>query len=297
MLRDPSIHMCRSDLIRILEKERVIQRILDREFLFAQDIVSVLLTHYKDNIKDRIILTALAKTRKKLERTVLAEENIVEDFNKVYNAAMLANNIKTLPIKKSDPHYLTLKEIAKQAYDFCQLFDLPLEAGFNLYVDIGIKLLDRKFSIYRLKSYSIKIVEHYDNKILIENDSTPDRTIAMAKAWQSAMSQFFGQDIKVEGIKEYIYFVHAKNDADHMQADYQDWINAQFEKWAFLNNAPAFSQLHGENAGLNYSLYMGKESKEFASEEEKTYFKNVKGEKKIQTKADKQKKTGRKPTV
>ena len=284
MKRDPAIHIRRSDLQEILS-------------LSDHEVGMLMISAHKVNIRNRIVITAPAKTRKKLERTVQAEENVTVLFNTIYNGVTLANHIKTLPIKKNDPQYLTLKEISKQAYDFCVLFDLGQEDGFKLYVELGIKLLDRKFSIYRLKSASHKIADYYKNLQVIDEDETPDKTKEMYLIWQKVMLKCFGQNIKVGNVNQFVHFVYAKRDADVMGAKYDDWIEAQFDKWAFLNSAPEFSQLNGENAALVYQVYMGKTDKEYESDEEKNYFKKIKDETTITDKKSKQEEAVRKSRV
>lgn len=272
-MRDPSIHVKRSDLLKILSDYGINHR----------DMPGIMLAASKKALKFRANLTLPAKTRKKAERVLEAGDELVEEFNRAYVTVMAENNIKVLSIRKNNTQYLTLKEITQSAREFCTLFELDPQQGFLMYIRMGVKLLNKKYSLYRLKSVSDRIVDRYRTTLTINTDPSPINTGLMYAAWERAVKKYFNSVIDVKGdIDKYVHFVYAKQDADSVEARYEDWIDAQFEKWAFINNIPEFSQLHGDNAKINYKVFMSKGST--GSSTEQTYFNNLKHGKKIKTK-------------
>ena len=273
-MKDPAIHIKRSDLLGLISKYG----------LNLHDVNSIMKEALKSSIRNRINVTTKAGGKKKADRHIESDTNLVSDFNRLYSGIMIANNIKTLTITKTSIQYLTLKEVTSQALEFSKLFELAFEHGFNVYINLGIKLLGNKFSLYRLKGIATKIVEYYRDTLVIQKDPTPDKTTAMEKAWEVALKRCFKTYISYDFVTR-VHFVYAKNDAESMKALPQDWIDAQFEKWSYLNNVPQFTQLYGDNAKLIYQTYMATLKKENTTIDEQAYFKQVKNATEIPIKA------------
>jgi len=272
-MRDPSLHIKRSDLFNILVDYGINHR----------DMPGIMLAASKKALKYRANLTLPAKTRKKAERVLEAGDELVEEFNRAYMAVMAENNIKVLAVHKNNTQYLTLKEITQLAREFCTLFELDPQQGFLMYVRLGVKILNKKYSLYRLKAVADRIVDRYRTTLAINNDPSPIHTSEVYAAWERTVKKYFNITLDIKGdVDKYVHFVYAKIDADSVGANYDDWMCAQFEKWSFLQSMPEFSQLHGDNAKINYKVYMSKGST--GSSTENTYFNNLKHGKKIKTK-------------
>lgn len=276
MERDPSIHIKRSRLKEIFEAEG----------LDTSKINKVMERALKYSIRNRVIVTGKSKTRKKTEKVSSIDDKVVAKFHRIYDAILKEKGIKTLSIKKSDKKYLTLKEIAGQAKDFCDMFNLQYDEGFKKYVEIGVFLLDRKFSLYRFKGYGDKIVTYYQNLDIIDKDENKEATYEFYQFWKAGLWEYAGEVIDIKDANKYVNFVYGRKDADANNADYIDWINAQFEKWSFLNVVPELTQFHGDNAAYNYQIYMANKNKKYDSKEEADYFKKV-SNKKISNKKNK----------
>ena len=277
-MKDPSIHIRRSDLIEIFKSLR-----LD---LDIYDLANTLLVQARQySIQNRVQVTTKAKAKKKSDRSVESDTKLLDQFNRIYMGVMLSNNIKTMSIGKTSPQYPTLKEVCGQAKEFSDLLGMAYEQGFKLYVETGVHLLGNKFGIYRLKGYALKILEYHQAKTLINNDPNPDGTDDIITAWSQAVRVYYKTSIELEDDAQRAHFIHAREMADSLKADYYDYICSHFEKWAYLNSIPSFSQLYGDQSKLIYQTYMAKVKKENPSKEETTYFNKVKtNEKTIQTK-------------
>jgi hypothetical protein len=272
-MRNPSVHVRRSELFEIL----VDYGINDR------DMPSIMQKASKINIKNRVNLILPAKTRQKAERIIEAGNDLVGMFNQAYITVMAENHIKVLSMRKGNPQFLAFTEIASQAKEFCDLFELDYMQGFLIFLRMGVTILNKKYSLYRLKGASDRIVDKYRTMQTINNDPNQLSTQLMYAAWEKAVKKYFSVEIDVKNdMDKYVHFIFAKQDADSIKADYFDFICAQFEKWAFIGNIPEFSQLHGENAKLNYKIFMAKSTgSSTESEAEKKYFKTVRSEKEI----------------
>jgi hypothetical protein len=268
-MRDPAIHIRRSDLLKIFNEvwgANITEEAVTDLFLHAR----------KYSIKNRVQVTTKAKAKKKADRSVESDTNLLEKFNGIYQSCLVAHSIKSMTIGKTSPQFLTLKEVCFAAKEFSDLNTLGYETGMRLYVEIGIKLLGNKFSIYRLKGTALRILEYYQAKALITSDPNPDGTDDMVTAWVQAVKVFYHTSIALEDDAQRAHFIHAREDADSLKAEYYDWMAAQFEKYLYLGNLPAFSQLYGDNAKLNYQIYMAKSHKDNKTKEEQEYFNKVK---------------------
>jgi hypothetical protein len=282
-MRNPAIHIRRSDLLKAMKEIGFDVTMGDVNDIFKASL--------KYSIRNRVLITT--KNRKKVERYVEASTNLVTDFNRIYQGVVVANNIKAMAIHKGSQQYLTLTEVTNQAVEFCQLFDLGYETGFKLFVELGLKILRNKFSIYRLKGCASRIVEHWKSKLVIDGDDKPKQTDIMVVAWHTAVKTYYSKNIGLDDPELRSHFIYARIDADSMDADYYDWMYAQFEKWHYLNQIPHFTQLYGDNAKIVYQMYMAKIN---PTKEDSTYFNKVKNVKKedIPTKASQQKESIRK---
>jgi len=272
-MRDPSIHIRKSDLIDILKGYGLNE---DIHMLTA----TIMREAHKYSIKNRVFVTTKAKAKKKSDRSVETDTQRLEQFNRIYMGCMVSHSIKTMTIGKTSPQYLTFREVCNQAKEFCDLCNVSYETGMKLYVEIGIKLLGNKFGIYRLKSQALKILEYYQAKALIASDPDPDGTDDMVTAWTQAVKVFYHTSITLEDDAQRAHFIHAREDADSLKAEPYDWMASQFEKWSYLNTLPAFTQLYGDNAKLIYKIYITKNHKDNKTKEEQEYFTKVKNNEK-----------------
>jgi len=284
MVRDPAVHIKRSDLVEILSSVN--------EVLFPEVLTDIIMQKaVKRNIRNRVIVTAKSRGRDKLKRTIAAEDQIVEKFNGIYNMMLQKHDIRSTQIHKTSSHYLVLKEIAKNAQECCEMFGEVLEEGFKRYVEIGLDLLKNKFTIYRLKGTHPKILLRYENLQKLERYEDEDGFKRMYLAWKKSLFKYHQLDFDVEDPDRLVAFIYAIEEASKLKAVYQDYMDAQFDKWSFLDSMPEFSQLYGENAGLAYYKYMASQKGKYSSEAERKYHEKVKSGEEIPIKKSKRKKT------
>jgi len=282
MARDPSIHVKRSDLLDILSKA-----VPHPEDLTAHIMKSAV----KRNIRNRVVVTAKSRSRTKLKRTIAAEDQIVEKFNGIYNMMLQERDIRSTQIHKTSSQYLVLKEIAKNAQECCEMFNAVLETGFKRYIEIGLDLLKNKYTIYRLKGAHPKILLRYENTLKLEGYDDTEGFMRMYIAWKKALLKYHQLDFDVEDPDRLVAFIYAIDEATKVKASYEDYIDAQFDKWSFLDSMPEFSQLYGENAVLAYHKYMANQKHKYSSVSERKYHEKVSSDEEIPIKKTERKKT------
>jgi hypothetical protein len=98
-------------------------------------------------------------------------------------------------------------------------------------------------------------------------------------------------DFDIEDPDKKVVFIYARECADSIKANYQDFIDAQFDKWSYLESVPELSQLYGENAKLIYQKYMATQRQKYQTDEEQIYFKKIHETKEIPLTKDKPKRS------
>src|SRR5665648_842774 len=107
-MKNPSIHITRQNLSTIF-----IELGLDVKF-----IPELMLKARKFSIQNRVQVLTKAKAKKKSDRSVESDTQLLEQFNRIYMGVMLSSNIKTMSIGKTSPQYPTFKEVCGQAKEF-----------------------------------------------------------------------------------------------------------------------------------------------------------------------------------
>ena len=279
MDKDPAIHVKRSDLLRFCKEEGV---------TFPDDFVSALmLKASKVKLNNRVIITAKAKTATKAIRTAATDDNIVSQFNNVYMGTLRNHDRRATPIHKGTKQYLALKEVATAAHNFAKDYKIKsVNDAFKTYVGLGIVLIGvSKITIYRMKGADYKIRNRHENmEILLWVD--PLHTQIALKAWDRSLKNFHNLDMAVNQ-DQLADIARASQDARDSKANINDWMDAQFDKWTFMNSMPEFSQLHGDNAKLAYTKYMASKGQEFDNDAERQHFETIENEKPVPIKGAK----------
>jgi hypothetical protein len=153
---------------------------------------------------------------------------------------------------------LMLKEVAKLAYDFAEDFDIvPREDGYKEFCKLGIGLMGKQYGLNKFKTYAKSINEYFESYVMVIQDDNVEATLEFYSAWQTAMLEAgLGNQIYIDkDYKKYVHIVFARQEADERNANYEDWVQAQFAGLAFANAIPELTQYHGENAANRFEKY------------------------------------------
>ncbi len=263
-MRDPSLHITKSNLIQVLNDLNYTARTTGA--ILAEDIFNA---SQEYQIRDRYlkILNLKAKPKKKVVKSMAAEvqlePKLVEIFNK--NLVALRQNTTKNPtisvqvIGKTHRDYLLLKEVAKMAYEFAAHYNFdPLEDGIKKYILSGLKLM-RKYGLNRFKTYNRQIFESFEDELKVLTDDNRSETLKFHSIWQSIMLDYSTLEYGINMNSDYdkaVHFIYAREQAKELGALYTNWIVAQFEGLTFMNAVPELSQFYGENAKGRYLRYM-----------------------------------------
>jgi hypothetical protein len=264
MDREEHLHIKKSKLVEVLSE------IPYNKKMTPLQLVEEILNRAKDKgVKDfyKRFINVKAKTKTKLIRTMEAEtpNATVEEFNRCLMNFRMAVKSKysSAPIRliqKDSPDYIMLKEVAKMAQNFVEEFDIDnKQEGYTEFLQIGYNLMGKKFFLNKYKTYQKRIFEIFRFKVDVLTDDKPEATKQMYAYWQKYMIEYAGleelTDIERD-FSKYAHLVYARNHADEVGADYEDWVVAQFEGLSFMNVVPEIYQFYGEGAVNRYERYL-----------------------------------------
>lgn len=257
MARNPSIHVTKSDLVIILQS--VMPQGTDCKGMAATIFVKAI----PFNIKNRFIVKGDAVTKKKAEKLVQRKKSEssfgVENFNALLYGIRMERGVKhQQKLHKGTNEWNLLSDIYSLADDFVSTFEISNEReGFKSFIELGLTLMGKAYALNKFKFYTSHIHKAYEAKILLETDETPDNSKRFWIIWQEVMIEYAGKvyDITTSAEK-FMPMVYGKMEADEAEADYEDWIVAQFEGLAFHKSLPEPAQFYGPNAKLRWEKYM-----------------------------------------
>lgn len=265
MDRDEHLHIRKSELTKVLAD------IPYSKIMSPNQLAEEILNRSKDKgVKDfykKFLQIKTKKTRDKLQRTMDAEmpNATVEEFNRVLMNFRREQKSKysTAPIRliqKDSPDYLMLKEVAKLAQTFVEEFEITSKIeGYKEFLDIGYRLMGSKFFLNKYKTYNKRITEIFRSKVDVLTDSEPEKTKLLYSYWQKYMVDYAGLEELIDIDKDYskyCHLVYARDYADEHNADYEDWVVAQFEGLTFMSAVPEIYQFYGDGALKRYERYL-----------------------------------------
>lgn len=263
-MRDPSLHLTQSQLTELLKDTLNLTE--QKALILAKKLIK---KAYSVRVKGRTQIVEKDKaTNKKLKRTIAADNDYTPQFNKVLTLIRMNQGHNFTGIKDTDREYVTLKEITIIALDFCKSFKLDIDAGFKLFVQIGLYFIGKKYAINKFKTHKENIFNFYSFSVEIDNDPNKEATNQFYEAWKETMLTWADLEMEVKNVDKFINILYGRQEADEAKADYKDWIEAQFCELAWLDVIPELTQLHGVNALERYERWKVKNRKEKAEETE-----------------------------
>lgn len=249
MSRNPSVHIRRSDLVPILEKYKITESEVD----------DIMLACRQYAVKGRVQVKTNARTKKKVDRLIESDSGYTERFNGVLTTYRKSANHIVTTIRKNSKDWLQLVEIAADAKEFVDAFEIQdMDSGFRSYIKAGIDLMGKKYGLSKFKFYKQRIFDYYEFAKAIETDCDPNGTETFYNVYADTLVKNTGIDIELDHVEDYVHMVFARQEADALGANYQDWVDAQFDGLAFLNAVPEMSQLYGINSQKRYRRYIQK---------------------------------------
>lgn len=232
----------------------------DLDYGQAEKLCEIILKKaYPKRLKSRSqIQVKNTKTKERLDKAKSVETDNVEIFNRLLYAIRQAEGHRFIKaIKPTDTEFQMLKEVTQIANEFVEMYQIkPKEEGFKTFIRIGLGFIGKKYAINKYKYHKTNIFEFYKNSVILQEDSDPKATQAFYEIWQQYMEIWANIEIELETSEQKINILYARMEADEVEADYEDWIRAQFEELAWLKAIPELGQLHGKKAKERYEKYL-----------------------------------------
>lgn len=253
MTKDPSLHIKRSDLYKIMAD--MLPKGVD-----YNNFVDVLLVKCAPlSISTRSVISSTIKSEKKFDRIQGSSRFDADLVAKLLHATRVRLKHKGVTqIKPSSKDWEMVKDLTKNIIDFCIDFNLPKREGAIAYLEIGLNKMN-KYGLNKFSNLYESICDTYAAKLEIDQDSEPDITLQLYKIYSSNIMDQTGifEDFKKEPEK-YVWFVRARLQAKQLNMGLEEYIEAQFEGLDFARGIPHPSQLVGPKATERISRYLYK---------------------------------------
>lgn len=254
MKRNPTIHITFDDFVEILKREGIkgSAALATRIFTKAVPI----------NIKDRYIVNVSTQAQAKKVRRIIAANSskgvTPERLNRIlFEERTRAKHHNPTAVRKDNTSQWTLlKEICGLAADFAKEFDMEPERGARRYIAAGLTFMKRQYNLAKFKYLDSKIRVRHQCRVRIDNDKTPDKTIEFYDCFQKLHIQYINVERHINTVEEYVEFVYGKEDADAVNASYEDWLAAMFDSMKQFSKSLYLSSMSGETALKTYYAYM-----------------------------------------
>lgn len=276
-MRDPAIHLRRSDFVKILKTISGIDvgDSLDFTAKFFEAAPAY-------QISNRSYIESAQKVKKP---EVIVKELAEKDFQ-TFNGILTTEKLRVFPFLKpvhmspGSTDYKMVTEICGIANDFCESFLLDKAIGYRHYVRIALDLMHKGYRLNKFKFLSEDIFNIQHSHESIVNDMKYEETLSFHNIYAEMLAADNNMAFNAVGSpKVYINFLHGREQADDLSADYTDYITAQFAGLSFANSYPTPIQLYGDKAIERYRKYTYGRSKTeeitakpFESSEEEDYY-------------------------
>lgn len=259
MPRDPAMYIRLSDFTDILASNGIKNPQALAMRIFTQAVPK--------NIKNRYVVTGDKPTREKANKIIQAastSDMTVQRFNRILDAERRKAGHRHLhPIRKGDSNYLQLREIAHMAVEFCHSVGIVnLDEGCAMYIQIGLEKMKRgsQYALGKFKYYDAAIYQLYESYDTIANDPEKSITKQAHDLYVHMLAEYagIGRDDLQQPVN-YVCFIFCRLEAERLQADLEQFIEAQFEMLSKSFEAiPNPSQLFGDWAVKRYYEYVNK---------------------------------------
>lgn len=257
-VRDPNVNIKRSDLAVVLLKTKIATT--DEQ---ARDMAKKIVREGNMyNVSNRVvIIKPKAAVRKQLERVASKSEQYANQFNAalVSIRGSQANiNLSSMEIvQPGTRQFILLMEVTEIALAFCEAFDYTIGDGFNRFIEIGLDLFNRKYSLVRFKTMREKIFQEQITTRDVENNPYKNATVQMAKIYYGKVEDKTGINRSKEvPERDFLNFVYAAKECKELKGSVVDWVEAQFYALAYADAMPELYQMHGDMAKNRYVKYM-----------------------------------------
>lgn len=256
MEREPSIHVTRSNLIKIVHELgiKLSKPNIDRIMKAAREVSA-----------DNRTMMVRANQKRQIRKTegTIKEANLAAEI--IYGIRVKLRHVGVTKIKQSDPTWGQVRELVPILNRFCEKFDLERRKGYIDFLTQGIDLLSKNkranwnYCANWMLKHADYIVTTYEANNAVKEDPYPQNTRELASIYQTKVMEMSGMYIDyTQNSKEYVHFISARQLADKLGVDYDTFIEAQFASLEFCKGIPRVQDLGNEKAQQRLAQYIAK---------------------------------------
>lgn len=255
MKREPSIHITRSDLIKIL-KINILPEGVD-----CDGLAKLILRLSKPySLHTRTIVVSTDKMEKNAKRILECTRRDADLFAQLVYAIrkeMRHRGISLLKVGSKEWGFL--KEVTAHALNFYNEFEFETKrAAFLRYIRIGANKM-KKFRLTKFLNMYESICESHLALVEIERDDDIEMTKEIYTVYSRYIINHTGVYDRLEEIPEkYVWFVKAREEAKNLNVSVKVYMNAQLEAFDLSTGIPHPAQLVGPKAVDRVIAYMYK---------------------------------------
>lgn len=245
-MRDPSLHIKKSDLKKVLKNiVNPFDNGLDHDKL--ADMIFYQAKPY--SVHSRTVTVTNDRIEKKAKKLVGASRLDADLLSQlIYARRKILKHRGISRIKPGGRDWEMVKEITAQALAFTNEFELTRKYGFTQYIDIGISKM-QKFTLNKFPAMYEGICERYIALEEIKKDKDSEMTLEMYNGYCQRVLENTGIHEQLDKIPEkYVWFVRARQQAEDLNVSVNIYVKAQFEGLDFTKGKPHPVQMTGVKA-------------------------------------------------
>lgn len=249
-MREPSVHVRRSDLLRVLNQYSEIT--VDEVNLIMEELRRV-------SCDTRSVTVTNDKLKRDTEKRLLSSKgdaSLMADI--IYSIRIKMKHRGVRKITSADSDWLQIKQLAKLGNQFAEEFKLETREAYIKYVETGIKKLSSmRAYISKLINMYESICNEYGSIQDLYDDKSPEETKDIHDIFVNKIADKTGiYEGYLNNPTKMLAFFKAKELCNQLGVDYDVFINAQFEALEWCNGIPTPEMLTNEKAKERLNKYM-----------------------------------------
>jgi len=248
-MRDPSLHITKSQLIKILNKVLDVEDskgIVDKIMKKARKLTPV----------HRGITVSSDRLEKKVKKATVSTIADAELFSLILLHKRRSLKHRGLrQIKTGSRDWNLVKDITSLANEFCEAYNLEKKQGYIHFINIGIERMN-KFMLVKFLNMASSIIDIYGYMNELDKDDHPNKTKELYTFYQNQILSKTGLRVNYERPEKYVYFYRARQQAEQIGISGIEYIKAQFYALEWRSGYPDPAQLVNDKAIQNLNKYL-----------------------------------------
>ena len=250
-MRDPSIHVKRSDLKWILQEFF--------EDLDDTDINRIMQELRKYSCDNRSVTVSNEKLRKDMDRRLVTNKgdaSLLADV--IYSVRIQLKHRGVRKINQDSRDWLQLKQLTKLCNQFAEEFNLEKREAYIEYIQLCMKRITSVNSlITKFISLYEPISNEFDNLNKLKKDSAPEVTKEIHNYFVSKVADKTGiYNEYTNNPSKMARFMEVRELCENLGVDHTIYIDAQFEALDWCNGMPSPEMMVTDKAKERLQKYM-----------------------------------------